>query len=116
MVQFLSFLFFLVSVVLLSSCGGSGAQGSLTLSDEATTTEEATTTVGLGTVYATSENFSAQMTTENQASTEATSETYRVEMTIKPYNVAAGSASFTVVSQPLPNKDASEESKLDFVE
>lgn len=108
--------FFLLSIILLSSCGGSGAQGSLTLSDEATTTEDATTTVGMGTVYATSENFSVEMTTENQASIEATSETYRVEMTIKPYDVAAGSANFTIVSKPLPNKEASEESKLDFVE
>jgi hypothetical protein len=108
--------FFLLSTILLSSCGGSGAQGSLTLSDEATTTEETTTPVGVGTVYATSENFSVEMTMENQASTEATSETYRVEMTIKPYDVAAGSANFTIVSEPLPNKDESEESKLDFVE
>lgn len=100
---------FFLFITIFPACGGSGAQGSLTVSDDATTTEDTLSTEGMGTVYASSDSFSAEMTTENLAFTEATSETYRLKVTVKPYDLAAESANFTMVSESLPSLDTSDD-------
>lgn len=110
-------IFFLFLSFAMTTCGGSGAQGELTLSDAESTSDVSTVTAGMGTVTATSDSFSVEMTSENLAFTEASSETYRLEMTVKPYDMAAESTNFKIVSESLPNaNEFDDESEKDFVE
>jgi len=111
-------IFFLFLSFIVAGCGGSGAQGELTISDDAeSSADTATLTEGMGTVTATSDSFSVEMTSENLAFTEASSETYRLEMTVKPYSMAAESSNFKIISEPLPDtNELDDESEKDFVE